>query len=45
MPLSPETLIQATSWHRNSQGKIELIADKSSNQVRQPLTCAAIPKI
>ncbi len=40
----PETLIQATSWHRNAQGKVELIADKSPTYIQQPLTCAAIPK-
>ena len=44
IPTAPETLIQATSWHRNAQGKIELVADKSSAQVQQPLTCAALPK-
>jgi large exoprotein involved in heme utilization and adhesion len=44
IPTSPETLIQATSWHRNTQGKIELVADKSSNQMQRTLTCAAIPK-
>ena len=41
---SPETLIQATSWHRNDQGKIELVADKSDAQMRTSLTCAAVPK-
>ncbi|MBE8965909.1 S-layer family protein [Nostocales cyanobacterium LEGE 12452] len=41
---SSEVLIQATSWHRNAQGKIELIADKSLIQAQQPLTCAAVPK-
>ncbi|MEA5572717.1 S-layer family protein [Calothrix sp. UHCC 0171] len=41
---TPENLVQATSWHRNAQGKIELIADKSPTQVQQTLTCAAIPK-
>ncbi|QHG20470.1 filamentous hemagglutinin [Nostoc sp. ATCC 53789] len=41
---SSEVLIQATSWHRNAQGKIELIADKSPTQAQQPLTCAAVPK-
>ncbi len=25
IPASPEVLVQATSWHRNAQGKIELI--------------------
>ncbi|MFW9261186.1 filamentous hemagglutinin N-terminal domain-containing protein [Nostoc sp. CALU 546] len=40
---SPETLIQATSWHHNAQGKIELIADKSTTQVQTSLTCTAVP--
>ncbi|MEH2361956.1 S-layer family protein [Nostoc sp.] len=40
-----EVLIQATSWHRNAIGKIELVADKPSTQVQQPLTCAAVGKI
>ncbi|AFY35117.1 S-layer family protein [Calothrix sp. PCC 7507] len=43
-PTSPEVIIQATSWHRNAQGKIELVADKSPTQVQQPLTCAAVAK-
>ncbi len=38
---SPNLLVQATNWHRNAQGKIELVADQSSNQMQQPLTCAA----
>ncbi|MEH1873639.1 S-layer family protein [Nostoc sp.] len=41
---SPEVLIQATSWHRNPDGKIELIADKATANVQQPLTCAAVPR-
>ncbi|MEA5603515.1 S-layer family protein [Nostoc sp. UHCC 0252] len=41
---SSEVLIQATSWHRNAQGKIELITDKSPTQAQQPLTCAAVSK-
>ncbi|MEH2024392.1 MAG: S-layer family protein [Nostoc sp.] len=45
MPESPETLVQATSWHRNAQGKIELVAAKSPTQVQQPLTCAAVTKL
>jgi large exoprotein involved in heme utilization and adhesion len=45
IPESPEVLVQATSWHRNAQGKIELVADKPSTQVQQPLTCAAVTKI
>lgn len=44
IPAAKETLVQATFWHRNAQGKIELIADKSSSGVRQALTCAAVPK-
>jgi filamentous hemagglutinin family protein len=44
IPQSPETLVQATGWHRNAQGKIELVADKSSNQVQLSLTCTAVPK-
>ncbi|MEH1940483.1 MAG: S-layer family protein [Nostoc sp.] len=39
-----ETLIQATFWHRNAQGKIELVADKATANVQQPLTCAAVTK-
>ncbi|MEH1935818.1 MAG: S-layer family protein [Nostoc sp.] len=42
---SPEVLVQATSWHRNAQGKIELIADKSPTYLQQRLTCAAVTKI
>ncbi|MHC5936704.1 two-partner secretion domain-containing protein [Nostoc sp.] len=45
IPESPEVLVQATSWHRNAQGKIELVADKSPTYVQQRLTCAALPKI
>ncbi|MBC1221411.1 S-layer family protein [Nostoc sp. UCD121] len=43
-PASSELLVQATGWHRNTQGKIELVANKSSTQVQQSLlTCAAMP--
>jgi large exoprotein involved in heme utilization and adhesion len=41
---SPKMLIEATGWHRNADGKIELIADKSPAQMQQVLECAAIPK-
>ncbi|MEA5572719.1 S-layer family protein [Calothrix sp. UHCC 0171] len=44
IPTTPENLVQATSWHRNAQGKIELVADKSPIQVQQALTCAAVTK-
>jgi large exoprotein involved in heme utilization and adhesion len=40
---SPE-IVQATSWRRNTNGKVELIADKSPANIQQPLTCAALPK-
>ncbi|QKQ75315.1 S-layer family protein [Nostoc sp. TCL240-02] len=43
-PASSELFVQATGWHRNTQGKIELVANKSSVQVQQSLsTCAAMP--
>jgi filamentous hemagglutinin family protein len=44
IPPSLETLIQATSWHRNGQGKVELVAQKAATQVQPSLTCAAIPR-
>ncbi|NDJ24830.1 filamentous hemagglutinin N-terminal domain-containing protein [Nostoc sp. B(2019)] len=44
MTTSPEVLVQATSWRRNAQGKIELLADKSVVNMQQALTCAAVPK-
>ncbi|AKG24396.1 filamentous hemagglutinin [Calothrix sp. 336/3] len=40
---SPETLVQATSWRRNSQGKVELVAAKSSTPV-PTLSCSGITK-
>ncbi|BAY65474.1 hypothetical protein NIES22_55800 [Calothrix brevissima NIES-22] len=43
IPQSPEIVVQATSWHRNALGKIELVASQSSIEEQQPLTCAAIP--
>ncbi|MBD2202485.1 S-layer family protein [Calothrix sp. FACHB-1219] len=43
IPQSREVIVQATSWHRNAQGKIELVASQSSIEKQQPLTCAAIP--
>ncbi|MBU7583825.1 MAG: S-layer family protein [Nostoc sp. TH1S01] len=45
MPKSPETLVQATSWRRNAQGKIELIANQSPTQVQTALTCASVHQI
>ncbi|MEH2036630.1 S-layer family protein [Nostoc sp.] len=44
IPTKEAVLVPATSWHRNAQGEIELIADKSSTQVQQTLSCAAVPK-
>jgi large exoprotein involved in heme utilization and adhesion len=44
IPPSSEVLVQATSWHRNADGKIELITNKSPVQVQQALNCAAVPK-
>ncbi len=43
IPSSPE-LVQATSWHRNANGKVELVAAQSSTHTQQALTCAAIPQ-
>ncbi|MEH2091314.1 S-layer family protein [Nostoc sp.] len=40
MPESSEVLLQATSWHRNTQGKIELIAAQPTH-LQPYLTCAA----
>jgi filamentous hemagglutinin family protein len=39
---SPEVLVQATSWKRNAQGKIELVADKSPVNIQPSLTCAGV---
>ncbi|MDZ8105799.1 MAG: S-layer family protein [Nostoc sp. DedQUE12a] len=44
IPKSPEVIVQATSWHRNAQGKIELIADKSLAQVQPALSCTTVPQ-
>ncbi|MEH1935817.1 MAG: S-layer family protein [Nostoc sp.] len=44
MGASPEILVQATSWHRNAEGKVELVAAQSPANVQPPLTCAALPK-
>ena len=42
--ISPEVLVQATSWHRNAEGKIELTAARSPRYMQQSLTCVAVPK-
>ncbi len=44
IPKLPQGLVQVSSWHRNAQGKIELIADKYPTQVQSSLTCADVPK-
>jgi filamentous hemagglutinin family protein len=44
IPQSPETLVQATGWRRNTQGKVEFFADKFPTNVQQTLTCAAVPR-
>ncbi|MHC5734816.1 two-partner secretion domain-containing protein [Nostoc sp.] len=44
IPASPEVLIEATTWHRNAKGKVELIVTQPDAHVQQPLTCAAVPK-
>ncbi|MEH2238506.1 S-layer family protein [Nostoc sp.] len=41
IPPSPEVLVQATSWHRNADGKVELIAAQPAH-VQPSLTCAAV---
>lgn len=41
--ISPEIPMQATSWHRNAQGKIELVAASSSTNAPN-FTCAAVPQ-
>ncbi len=43
IPLPTETLVQATSWHRNADGKVELIAAQPTH-VQPSLTCAAVSK-
>ncbi|MBW4584813.1 S-layer family protein [Aetokthonos hydrillicola Thurmond2011] len=42
MPQPPKPLVQATSWHRRADGKIELVAAPSPVNVQPQLTCAAL---
>ncbi|MDM9586148.1 S-layer family protein [Nostoc sp. GT001] len=44
IPVSPKVLVEATSWQRNANGKIELIVTKSTTNKQPQLTCAAVPK-
>ncbi|MEH1935824.1 MAG: S-layer family protein [Nostoc sp.] len=41
IPALPEVLVEATTWHRNADGKVELIAAKPAH-VQPSLTCAAL---
>ncbi|MGJ5628363.1 filamentous hemagglutinin N-terminal domain-containing protein [Nostoc sp. CALU 1950] len=41
IPASPQVLIEATTWHRNAKGKVELIAAQPAN-LQPSLTCAAM---
>ncbi|UKP00474.1 two-partner secretion domain-containing protein [Nostoc sp. UHCC 0870] len=41
IPPSPEVLVQATSWRRNANGKIELRVAQSPDHVPSYLTCGA----
>ncbi|MEH1844182.1 MAG: S-layer family protein [Nostoc sp.] len=42
--VSPKVLVEATSWYRNADGKVELIAAPFPTHVQQSLTCAASTK-
>ncbi|MEH2238509.1 hypothetical protein [Nostoc sp.] len=42
IPELPEVLVQATSWHHNAKGKVELIAVQSRTNIQPQLTCAAL---
>ncbi|MFN6560515.1 MAG: filamentous hemagglutinin N-terminal domain-containing protein [Nostoc sp. ChiSLP01] len=42
-PTSPNILVQATSWHRNANGKLELVAAQSPTYTQPQLTCAVVP--
>jgi filamentous hemagglutinin family protein len=44
IPLSPEVLVQATSWHRNADGKVELVAAQPPTHLKPQLTCAAVSR-
>ncbi|MDF5711117.1 MAG: S-layer family protein [Nostoc sp. S4] len=41
-PSSSETIVEATSWHRNAQGQVELVAAPSPANIQPQLTCAAL---
>ncbi|WP_408037184.1 autotransporter outer membrane beta-barrel domain-containing protein [Tolypothrix bouteillei] len=44
IPPLPAVLVEATSWHRNAEGKIELVAPPSLAPKQPLLTCADIVK-
>ncbi|MBD2165526.1 S-layer family protein [Calothrix membranacea FACHB-236] len=44
VPTLTQPVVQATSWYRNAEGKIELVADKSPVPAQSSLTCAAVPR-
>ncbi|MEH2257484.1 S-layer family protein [Nostoc sp.] len=41
-PTSPEVILEATSWHRNANGQVELVAAPSPANIQPQLTCAAL---
>ncbi|MEH2175816.1 S-layer family protein [Nostoc sp.] len=43
IPPSPHILVQAITWHRRADGKIELIAAPSVGNIQPSLTCMAVP--
>ncbi len=43
IPASSKVFVEATTWHRNADGKIELIAVQPA-YIQPSLTCAAVPK-
>ncbi|MEH1866927.1 MAG: S-layer family protein [Nostoc sp.] len=44
IPQPQQDIVQAVSWHRNAQGKIELVASPSPVDIKPQLTCAAFPR-
>ncbi|MFN6461550.1 MAG: S-layer family protein [Nostoc sp. DedVER02] len=44
IPASSEAIVEATGWHRNPDGKVELIAVQSPIRIQPQLNCAAVSK-
>ncbi|OUL26531.1 filamentous hemagglutinin [Nostoc sp. RF31YmG] len=44
-PTLPDVIVEATSWYRNAQGKVELVTAQSPAHIQPPLTCAAVPRV